>query len=188
MWIRFIIVVQQPLSSRSATYKDARRVLVFICPISFSVLTDCSSHMEGNVVNESDQAYRIKGLNYVSFFVEDLPKVVEFYTKVLGEPQNVDPGEIYGWRTGNTWMTIFPSGGAVAGSSFSSGNPRNTVFMMEVESSEDVDRLYAAFIGAGATNAGSPENSTMYEYMRVAFVKDPFGMQIGIYCPLREGG
>ena len=139
-----------------------------------------------NSDNESSQprdqhAYKIVDLNYVSLYLEDFTEAIEFYSRVFGPPETAEEeSEIYGWRMGTTWLTLFPSKiGTHPGS-----NPRNSEFAIQVSQPEEVDALHQALIDAGAKECWSPENTKMYEQMRFSCVDDPFGVRIDIYCPL----
>ena len=48
----------------------------------------------------------------------------------------------------------------------------------------DVDVLTQVLIDAGATPGWAPEDAKMYDPMRFAYVDDPFGVRIDVYCPL----
>lgn len=50
-----------------------------------------------------------------------------------------------------------------------------------LESANDVDKLHQAFIEAGALGE-PPENTLMYEPVRIAFVQDPFGVAWMLVC------
>ena len=123
--------------------------------------------------------YRIVGLNYVSLYIYDFQKAVDFYSRVFGAPEDEDPMQ-YGWRMGSTWLTVFASG---AGTS-RDANPRNTEFAIQVSAPAEVDLLYAALIDAGASTCMAPRDTTMYEPMRFGCVDDPFGVRIDVYCPV----
>ena len=120
----------------------------------------------------------IKGLNYMSFYLAEYQAAVEFYTKVLGEPEVVQTG-ITGWRMGNTWLTFFPSKGGPHPDS----NPRNGEFAIEVGQPGEVDQLHGRFVAAGGRDIWPPEDTEMYEPMRFGAVDDPFGIRVDIYCP-----
>ena len=138
-----------------------------------------------NNSSRSEQPYNIVDLNYVSLYIEDFQEALTFYEQVFGPPENADEGrEIYGWRMGSTWLTVFPSKiGTHAGS-----NPRNMEFAIQVSAAEEVDALYQLLIEAGAKSCWQPEDTQMYEDMRFSCVDDPFGVRIDIYCPLNKPG
>jgi uncharacterized glyoxalase superfamily protein PhnB len=130
-----------------------------------------------------EAAYTIVDLNYVSLYYEDFQEAITFYENVFGSPENVDEGgEIYGWRMGSTWLTLFPSKeGTQKGS-----NPGNTEFAIQVSAAQEVDALYQVLIEAGAKKGWDPEDTTLYEEMRFCFVDDPFGVRIDIYYLLAK--
>jgi uncharacterized glyoxalase superfamily protein PhnB len=129
--------------------------------------------------------FKIVDLNYVSLYYQDFQAAIDFYTEVLGTPENVDEGmEIIGWRMGATWLTLFPS----KESPHPGSNPRNAEFAIQVATPDEVDALYQAFIEAGAKKGWEPFDTEMYETMRFSYVDDPFGVRIDIICPLKSGG
>ena len=52
-----------------------------------------------------------------------------------------------------------------------------------MQTPEDVARLHAAFIDSGGTGS-APEDQLMYEPVRSCSLRDPFGTNILIFCPL----
>jgi catechol 2,3-dioxygenase-like lactoylglutathione lyase family enzyme len=137
-------------------------------------------------MNDSEQnlypadAIRIVGLNYVSFYLKQFEEAVAFYTRIFGPAEYVEnEGAIQGWRMGSTYLTFFPSRHGPD----KEGDPRNAEFAIQVSAPAEVDLLYQAFIDAGAKSGDAPVDTTMYEPMRFAYVDDPFGIRIDIYCP-----
>ena len=123
----------------------------------------------------------IVGAAFPSFYLKDYQEAIEFYTKVLGPPENVDvEGGIHGWRLGNTWLTLFPSS---IGSNPDT-NVANGEFAIQVAAKDDVDRLYQRFLDNGAKTCMPPEDTEMYDPMRFSCVDDPFGIRVDIYAPL----
>ena len=100
-----------------------------------------------NRSGSEEHRFNIVDLNYVSLYYEDFREAIAFYEKVFGPPEDVDEGgEIYGWRMGSTWLTLFPGKeGTHKGS-----NPRNTEFAVQVSAPQEVDILFQALIEAGA--------------------------------------
>lgn len=83
---------------------------------------------------------------------------------------------------GSTWLTLFPSkGGTKPGS-----NPQNTEFAIQVSTPEEVDALYQVMIAAGGKKGWEPFDTNMYDEMRFAYIDDPYGVRIDIYCPLPD--
>jgi uncharacterized glyoxalase superfamily protein PhnB len=130
-----------------------------------------------------EQRFTIVDLNYVSLYYKDFHKAIAFYEKVFGPPEQVDEvGEIYGWRMGSTWLTLFPS----KKGTHKRSNPRNTEFAIQVSAPQEVDILYQTLIEAGAKKGWDTEDTAMYEEMRFCYVDDPFGVRIDIYCLLAK--
>src|SRR2546423_647789 len=103
---------------------------------------------------------RIVGLRYFSLYFKRLQEAIAFYSQVLGPPASVDESrEIYGWRMGETWLTLFSSKSGTDPDS----DPRNAEFAIQVSSPEEVDRLHKAFVEAGAESFMMPADTTMYE-------------------------
>ena len=44
----------------------------------------------------------IVGLNYISLYIKDFEKAIEYYTQILGPPQYVE-GKTLDWPMGSTW-------------------------------------------------------------------------------------
>lgn len=125
----------------------------------------------------------ILGLNYVSLYFVDLKQAVEFYSKVLGKPDiDTGDGKITGWKTGTTWLSVFPAKGGTR----SDQNPCNCEFAIQVKTHQQVDELHDAFVAAGAKSSWKPEDTEMYEPMRFAAIDDPFGVRVDIYCPIKK--
>ena len=134
-------------------------------------------------VDEAEEAggFRVVDLNYVSLYLEDLDRGVEFYGELFGPPV-YEEGRLRGWRMGATWLTLFPSdAGSCAGE-----NPRNAEYAIQVERPGQVDVLYRRLLDLGSVVCREPEDTWMYEPMRFACVDDPFGVRIDIYCPIEE--
>jgi len=137
-------------------------------------------------VNPSDNSalpFTVVDLNFVSLYYEDFEQAIAFYEKVFGPPENVDEeGSIFGWRMGSTWLTLFPSkAGTKPGS-----NPQNSEFAIQVSAPEEVDALFHALITAGGKKGWEPNDTNMYDDMRFAYIDDPFGVRIDIYCLLPD--
>jgi methionine synthase I (cobalamin-dependent) len=80
---------------------------------------------------------------------------------------------------GDTWLTFFSAEAAA----YPGSNPRNAEFAIQVATPEEVDRLHAALITAGAKDIRTPEYTRMYVPMRFCCVEDPFGVRIDVLCP-----
>jgi catechol 2,3-dioxygenase-like lactoylglutathione lyase family enzyme len=134
-----------------------------------------------NDSREDDMEIQIVDLNYVSLYFEEYDEASEFYSSVLG-PSTSLKEDIRYWKMGSTMLTFFPSKHGPS----KHKNPRNTEFAIQVATPGDVDRLYDRFTSAGAVGGTQPEDTWMYEPMRFAYVDDPFGVRVDIYCPIPE--
>lgn len=125
--------------------------------------------------------FGISGLNYVSLYPADHRAALDYYAAVFGPLDVENPHDgVWGWRMGSTWLTVFPG-------KFGpdpEGTTKNVEFAIEMTSREEVDHLFEAFVAAGVRNSVAPNDTVMYEPMRYAYVDDPFGVRIDIYCPL----
>ncbi len=129
-------------------------------------------------------AFDIVGLNYVSLYPADHAGALDYYATVFGPLDNVDPDlGVWGWKMGSTWLTVFPGEHGPV----SDGTTQNVEFAIQVATPDEVDRLYAAFVAAGVVASQEPIETEMYEEMRYAWVDDPFGVRIDIYCPSSSG-
>jgi len=125
--------------------------------------------------------FNIVGLNYVTLYIADHAAALAYYAQVLG-PIDVDNPEdgVWGWRMGSTWLTVFPGNFGTN----PDGSAQNVEFAIQVATADEVDRLFAAFVEAGVSASQPPLDTIMYEPMRYAYVDDPFGVRIDIYCPV----
>jgi len=126
------------------------------------------------------ETFKIVGLRFPSFYLQDYEKAAAFYTEVFGEPETNEEA-IKGWYLGDTWLTLFPSVGMAATPGH---NPRNAEFAIQVETPGQVDRLYTALLKAGAKVCMAPEDTEMYIPMRFCCVDDPFGIRVDVFCPV----
>ncbi|MCW5875457.1 MAG: hypothetical protein KIS85_01125 [Anaerolineales bacterium] len=112
------------------------------------------------------QRFRLQGIMGVTLYYEDYRAALKFVAGIFGEPAYQEGDSTHGWRLGRTWLTLFPA---------EEGSPRNLEVPVHLQSVSELDRLYAAFIAAGATGR-APENTLMYQPVRLALVVDPFGV------------
>jgi catechol 2,3-dioxygenase-like lactoylglutathione lyase family enzyme len=120
--------------------------------------------------------FRFSGAFGATLFYQDYQEALAFYKKVLGPPAYIEGENTHGWPIGSTWLTLFPS---------KKGNPENVEAPFFVETPEEVDRLYEAFIAAGAQGE-PPVDTLMYRPVRTALLKDPFGVALLIACWLGD--
>jgi catechol 2,3-dioxygenase-like lactoylglutathione lyase family enzyme len=121
--------------------------------------------------------FNFRGLHGTTLYFSDYEAAVAYYTRVLGSPAYVEGQGARGWRLGNTWLTLLMG---------KSGNPRNMELNIVMQTSQEADRLQAAFIEAGGVGE-PPSDQLMYEPVRFCPLQDPFGTDILIICPLLEG-
>ena len=112
------------------------------------------------------ERFSTRGVIGATLYYEDYAAALEFVTKVFGDPIYKEGENTHGWHLGLSWLTLFPG---------KSGNPTNVEVPIYMKSAEELDKLYAAFIAAGATGA-APQNTLMYEPVRMAILTDPFGV------------
>ncbi|MBK5108147.1 MAG: hypothetical protein JJE12_08440 [Anaerolineales bacterium] len=120
--------------------------------------------------------YKFLGMHGITLYFEQYEAAVSYYSEVLGEPAYVEGSGTRGWRLGNTWLTLLKG---------KTGNPQNMEMNIVMQTSDEADRLQAAFIKAGGAGE-DPSDELMYEPVRFCSVQDPFGTQILIICPLNQ--
>jgi len=118
--------------------------------------------------------FEFAGLYGVTLFYEDYQAALDYYSRVLGPPAYVEGEDTHGWRVGETWLTLLRG---------KSGNPQNVEFAIVMDTPQEAERLQAAFIEAGGAGQ-QPSDQLMYRPIRSCPVRDPFGVDILIYCPL----
>ena len=120
------------------------------------------------------ERFETHGLIGATLYYADYQAALDFVTKVFGEPVYQEGDSTHGWRLGRSWLTLFPS---------QAGNPTNVEVPIYLQSAGELDRLYEAFIAAGATG-DPPQNTLMYEPVRMAILTDPFGVAWDLVAPL----
>ena len=123
-----------------------------------------------------EQRYKFQGLHGSTLYFEDYEAAVTFYSKVLGEPAYVEGTGTRGWQLGDTWLTLLKG---------KSGNPQNMELNIIMQTPGEADRLHAAFKDAGGIGEAASDE-LMYEPVRYCSVRDPFGTNILIICPLKQ--
>lgn len=111
------------------------------------------------------ERYEAQGILGATLYYQDYQAALDFVRQVFGNPVYVEGEFTHGWRIGRSWLTVFPA---------KKGIPTNVDIPLYLQSAGEVDRLYAAFIEAGAIGE-EPQNTLMYEPVRMAIVTDPFG-------------
>jgi len=120
--------------------------------------------------------FSFSGALGATLYYQDYEEALGFYEKVLGPPAYIEGENTHGWQVGSTWLTLLRG---------KNGNPKNVEVPFFVETPEEVDRLYEAFVAAGAKGE-PPANDLMYEPVRMCVLTDPFGVSILVGCFLQE--
>ena len=122
---------------------------------------------------QPEPRFEFAGLHGATLFYSDYEAALAYYGRVLGPPAYVEGQSTHGWRVGDTWLTLLRG---------KSGAPRNVEVAIVVNTPQEAERLQAAFIEAGGAGQ-PPSDQLMYAPVRSCPVKDPFGVDILIYCP-----
>jgi hypothetical protein len=120
------------------------------------------------------QRFEFAGLYGLTLYFENYEAAVAYYLKVLGPPAYIEGEGTKGWQIGSTWLTLLKG---------TKGNPQNVEVMMVMQTPAEVERLKVAFVEAGGSG-DEPDDQLMYEPVRLCSVRDPFGTNILITCPL----
>jgi uncharacterized glyoxalase superfamily protein PhnB len=98
-------------------------------------------------------------------YFQDYTGALVFYSEVFGPPAYIEGEHTHAWILGDTWLTLFPA---------KEGGPQNVEVLLYLDTSDELDRLYAALVSAGAEGS-PPEDTLMFVPVRIAVLKDPFG-------------
>ena len=132
---------------------------------------DYESYRKQNFVDpQPESRFAFAGILGATLYYQDYTAALAFYTEVLGPPAYIEGEHTHGWQIGETWLTLFPS---------KQGNPINVEVGFYVETPAEVDRLYAAFLAAGATGE-PPIDTLMYTPVRMCVLTDPFGVSLAV--------
>lgn len=138
---------------------------------------DYESYRKQNFVDPQPEArFAFAGLLGATLYYQDYPAALAFYTEVLGPPAYIEGEYTHGWQVGDTWLTLFPA---------KNGNPTNVEVGFYVQTPEEVDRLYQAFVSAGAQGE-PPIDTLMYEPVRMCVLTDPFGVSLAVVSRVRR--
>jgi hypothetical protein len=118
--------------------------------------------------------FGFRGIFGATLYFEDYAAAVAYYSRVLGPPAYVEGENTNGWRIGSTWLTLLAA---------KQGYPQNVEIQIVMETPAEADRLQRAFIEAGGSGP-DPLDDLMYEPVHLCPVRDPFGTEILIVCPL----
>ncbi len=124
-----------------------------------------------------DSLYQVRGIHGATLYYQDYQAALDFFQQVFGPPAYVEGELTHGWKLGSSWLTVFPA---------RQGDPQNLEVPIYLQSAEEVDRLYTAFLAAGAKGA-EPQNTLMYRPVRMAIVTDPFGVVFDLVYEFPEG-
>ena len=119
---------------------------------------------------QPEPKFDFSGILGTALYYQEYQAALDFYTDVLGPPAYIEGEFTHSWILGETWLTLFPS---------KDGNPRNIEVPFWVGTPEEVDRLYKAFIAAGA-KGDPPIDTLMGEPVRMCVLKDPFGVNLSV--------
>lgn len=125
---------------------------------------------------QPEHKFAYSGILGMTLYYQDYTSALDFFRKVFGEPAYVEGEYTHGWKIGESWLTVFPS---------KVGSPLNVEVPIYMRTPEEVDRLYAAFIAAGA-EGNSPVDTLMYVPVRMTVVTDPFGVQFALVAKRPE--
>lgn len=120
--------------------------------------------------------FRFSRASGTTLYYQDYEEALAFFEEVLGPPAYIEGESTHGWRIGSTWLTLLRG---------KKGNPRNVEAPFFMETPEEVDRLYEAFLAAGAKGE-APSDELMYEPVRMCVLTDPLGVSLLVACPLSE--
>ncbi|MBT8203437.1 MAG: hypothetical protein HKN74_12090 [Acidimicrobiia bacterium] len=97
---------------------------------------------------------------------------------MLGPPSYVEGSGTRSWILNGTWLTLLRG---------THGNPANVEVPFVMATPDEADRLHRAFIDAGGTGP-DPIDTLMGVPVRYCPAKDPFGVDLLVYCPLPPEG
>lgn len=123
---------------------------------------------------EPKPRFAYDGLLGITLFFSDYAAAVGYYSGVLGPPAYIEGQFTRGWRIGGTWLTLLKA---------ETGSPQNIEMTIVMQTSQEAERLQAALIAAGGRGE-APSDQLMYQPVRYCPVRDPFGTNILIICPI----
>lgn len=119
---------------------------------------------------QPEPKHKFSGILGATLYYQDYPAALAFFRQVFGEPGYVEGEFTHGWQVGQSWLTVFPS---------KAGSPTNIEVPIYLASPEEVDKLYAVFMAAGA-EGNPPLDTLMYVPVRMTVVTDPFGVSFAL--------
>jgi len=110
--------------------------------------------------------FKAKGIQGTTLYYQEYSSALDFFRQVFGPPAYIEGKHTHGWKIGDSWLTVFPA---------QEGSPKNIEIPIYLHAAQEVDRLYDAFMEAGA-QGDKPKDTLMYLPVRMAIVTDPFGV------------
>lgn len=120
------------------------------------------------------QTFKFSGIQGATLFYQEYAQALVFFRQVFGEPAYVEGEFTHGWQLGRSWLTVFPA---------KEGSPTNLEIPIYLQTPQEVDRLYTAFIAAGAQGE-PPIDTLMYTPVHMTVVTDPFGVQFTLVAEI----
>ena len=117
-------------------------------------------------------------MNFNSILIgsENPQGLVEFYTRLLGEPAMSDGGYT-GWAIGSGWVTVGPH------SEVTGSNPQPGRLIWNIET-PDVRGAFDRFVAAGATVVAEPYGFDGAPDAAIATLADPDGNYFQLMTPM----
>jgi hypothetical protein len=116
------------------------------------------------------------GLHGMTLYFADDEAAVAYDPRAFGPPAYVEGESTNGWQTGGAWLTLLRAG---------LGSPQNVEVTIVMRTPHEAERLPAALVEAGGP-AEATSDQRMYEPVRDCPVRDPFGTNVIIICPLQQ--
>lgn len=132
---------------------------------------DYQSHF---VVPAPEPRFAYSGISGVALYFSDYTAAAAYYQQVLGPPGYVEGEGTHEWQLGSTALTLLKG---------TAGSPANIEVIVTMQTPAEAERLQAAFIAAGGTGE-APSDQVMGRLVRYCPVRDPFGTNLLILCPL----
>jgi predicted enzyme related to lactoylglutathione lyase len=130
------------------------------------------------VGGDTDHPRRRTGMNFNSILIgsENPETLVEYYTKLLGEPGFADSG-YSGWQIGSGYLTVGPH------SEVHGRNPSPGRFIWNIET-PDVKEVFERFKAAGALVVREPYEFEGMPGSSIATLEDPDGNYFQLTSPM----
>ncbi len=114
-------------------------------------------------------------ISMITLGVADIDRAVEFYEKGLGFPKLKSLPEVAFFNLNGTWLGLYGSNALAADAHVDARSSGFNHFALahNVESKEEVDRVFAEALAAGATQQKNPQDVFWGGYS--GYFKDPDG-------------